>query len=162
LKTLKFKKIDAFTKGLSSGNPAGYVYMENHEILNEEEMQQIAIELKGFVNEVGYVNKTNEKFKLRFYSSECEVAFCGHATIAIMYDLLSNTKELIDKKEVFINVNAGTLSVFNRIKEDDAVFIMAPAPKFLECRLKSEQIASILGINSSDINSKMPIRIIDG
>ena len=162
MKTLKFKKIDAFTKGISCGNPAGYVYMENHEILNEEEMQQIAIELKGFVNEVGYVNKIGEKFKLKFYSSECEVAFCGHATIAIMYDLLSNTKELIDKKEVFIDVNAGTLSVFNHIKEDDAVFIMAPAPKFLECRIKSEQIASILGIKSSDINSKMPIRLIDG
>lgn len=39
---------------------------------------------------------------------------------------------------------------------------MAPAPKFLECRLKSTQVAGILGINCSDINSKMPIRLIDG
>ena len=129
MKTLKFKKIDAFTNGISSGNPAGYIYMDTDEILNEEEMQKIAVELKGFVNEVGYVNRIGEQYKLRFYSSECEVAFCGHATIAIMYDLLSNNKELIDKSEVFINVRAGKLSVFNRIKEDDAVFIMAPEPK---------------------------------
>jgi PhzF family phenazine biosynthesis protein len=162
MKTLKFKKIDAFTKGISLGNPAGYIYMENDEILNEEEMQKIAAELKGFVNEVGYVNKIGDQYKLKFYSSECEVAFCGHATIAIMYDLLSNNEQLFDKTEVFINVNAGTLSVFNSIKQDDAVFIMAPAPKFLECRLKSAQVAGILGINCSDINSEMPIRLIDG
>lgn len=162
MKTLKFKKIDAFTKGISSGNPAGYIYMDTGEILDEEEMQKIAVELKGFVNEVGYVNKVGEQYKLRFYSSECEVAFCGHATIAIMYDLLSNNKELFDRKEVFINVKAGKLSVFNLIKEDDAVFIMAPEPKFLECNIKPNQIADILGINSSDINSKMPIRLIDG
>lgn len=162
MKTLKFKKIDAFTKGIASGNPAGYIYMDTHEILNEEEMQKIAAELKGFVNEVGYVNKIGEQYKLRFYSSECAVAFCGHATIAIMYDLLSSNKELFDRTEVFINVSAGTLSVFNHIKEDDAVYIMAPAPKFLEYKIKSNQIADILGIQFSDINSTMPIRLIDG
>lgn len=162
MKTLKFKKIDAFTKGISSGNPAGYIYMNEDEVLSEEEMQKIAAELNGFVNEVGYVNKIGEQFKLRFFSSECEVAFCGHATIAIMYDLLINNKELLQKKEIFINVSAGTLSVLNHINEDDAVYIMAPAPKFLDCKVKPIQIADILGIRYSDINSAMPIRLIDG
>ncbi len=162
MKTLKFKKIDAFTKGISSGNPAGYIYMSDDQVLSEEEMQKIAAELKGFVNEVAYVSKIGEKFNLRFYSSECEVAFCGHATIAIMYDLLINNRGLLQKEEVFINVNAGTLSVFNHINEDDAVYIMAPAPKFLDFGLTSSQIADILGIYSSDINSAMPIRLIDG
>ena len=162
IKTLKFKKIDAFTKGISSGNPAGYIYMSEHELLSEEEMQKIATELKGFVNEVGYVNKIGEQYNLRFFSSECEVAFCGHATIAIMYDLISNNKELLQKREIFINVSAGTLSVFNHINEDDAVYIMAPAPKLLDFDLKPIQIADILGINSSDINNVIPIRLIDG
>jgi PhzF family phenazine biosynthesis protein len=162
MKTLRFKKIDAFTKGISSGNPAGYIHMNSDEILSEQEMQKIAMELKGFVNEVGFVNQIGEQYKLRFYSAECEVAFCGHATIAIMYDLLCSNKELLQKKEVFINVNAGTLSVFNHIDEDDAVYIMAPVPKFLDCGLKPGQIADILGIHSSDINNKMPIRLIDG
>jgi PhzF family phenazine biosynthesis protein len=162
MKALRFKKIDAFTKGVSSGNPAGYIYMNNDEILSEDEMQKIASELKGFVNEVGYVNKIGEQYNLRFYSSECEVAFCGHAIIAIMYDLLANNKELTQKKEVLINVSAGTLSVFNRISEDDAVYIMAPTPKFLDCTLKPAQIAAALGIHFFDINDQMPIRLIDG
>lgn len=162
MKELKFKKIDAFTKGISSGNPAGYIYMDDDKMLNEEEMQKIALELKGYVNEVGYVNQVGKQYKLRYYSSECEVAFCGHATIAIMYDLLSNNKDLLDEKEVFINVKAGTLSVFNNIKEEDAVFIMAPEPKFLKCNLQAEQVVEILGIKSSAINAKMPIRLIDG
>ncbi|MHC1719435.1 MAG: PhzF family phenazine biosynthesis protein [Clostridiaceae bacterium] len=162
MKKLRFKKIDAFTTGISSGNPAGYIYMDSNEILNEEEMQRVALELKGFVNEVGYVSKVGNQYKLRYFSSECEVAFCGHATIAIMYDLLSNSKDLLDEREVFINVKAGTLSVFNHIREEDAAFIMAPAPKFLQHSLKTEKVADILGINSSEINDAMPVRLIDG
>lgn len=162
MKTLKFKKIDAFTKGVSSGNPAGYIYMNENEILSEDEMQKIATELKGFVNEVGYINRVGEQYKLRFYSSECEVAFCGHATIAIMYDLLSNNKELLHKEEVLINVRAGALSVFNYISKDDAVYIMAPAPKFLDCKPTSSEIANALGIRPSEINNSMPIKLIDG
>ncbi|WDV45173.1 PhzF family phenazine biosynthesis protein [Clostridiaceae bacterium M8S5] len=162
MKTLKFKKIDAFTKGISSGNPAGYIYMNHNKELDEVDMQKIATELKGFVNEVGYVNKTDEQFNLRFFSSECEVTFCGHATIAIMYDLIKNNQELLTKNEVLINVSTGTLSVFNHIKEDDAVYIMAPEPKFLTCTLQSNNVADILGIHLSDINKEMPIKLVDG
>ena len=42
MNTLKFKKIDAFTKGISLGNPAGYVFLNDGESLTENEMQQIA------------------------------------------------------------------------------------------------------------------------
>lgn len=162
MKTLRFKKIDAFTNGISSGNPAGYIKMNRDSVLNEKEMQRVATELKGFVSEVGYLNQMGEQYQLKFYSSECEVAFCGHAIIAIMYDLLSSNQELAQKKEVLIRVNAGTLSVYNHIKEDDAVYIMAPKPQFLDCTLNARHISKALEIQSSDINAKMPIRLIDG
>lgn len=162
MKKLSFKKIDAFTKGSSQGNPAGYILMEPDELLNEEEMQKVAAELKGFVSEMGYVSRKGTAFDLRFYSSECEVAFCGHATIAIMYDLICNTPELKDQPEVLINVTAGTLSVFNRVKEEDAVYIMAPAPTFLECKPRLNEIADALEIDSAAIDERLPIRVIDG
>jgi len=162
MKILKFKKIDAFTKGSSAGNPAGYIHMNGDRLLNAQEMQRIAAELKGFVNEVGFVNQIGTDYHLRFYSSECEVAFCGHATIAIMYDLLKSSQELQQKKEVQIHVNAGTLSVFNQIAEDDAVYIMAPAPKLLDCALNARQISEALEIPTSYIDGGMPIRLIDG
>jgi PhzF family phenazine biosynthesis protein len=162
MKTLKFKKIDAFTEGTSSGNPAGYIHMASGNILAAEEMQRIAAELKGFVNEVGFADLSGGQCRLRFYSSECEVEFCGHASIAIMYDLLSSDPELTKKKEVTIEVNAGTLTVYNHIEEDDAVYIMAPEPKFPDCGIDAGRIAESLGIHSSEINGGMPIRLVDG
>jgi len=46
----RFKKIDAFVEGESTGNPAGCVYMPDQNALSVEEMQQIARELAGFVS----------------------------------------------------------------------------------------------------------------
>ena len=162
LKTLTFKKIDAFTKGISSGNPAGYVYLNDDESLTENEMIRMARELKGYVNEIGYVQRVADEFHLQYYSAECKVAFCGHATIAIMYDLLKEDKELITRQEVFINVDAGKLSVFNHLHEEDAVYIMAPDPAFLACRLATHPIAESLGAAIADIDEVHPVKLIDG
>lgn len=158
MKTLKFKKIDAFTSGLSRGNPAGYVFMPEGELLSEAEMQQVAVELKGFVNEVGFVHPAGDDYGLRFFSSECEVAFCGHATIAILYDLLTGEAG----HEVYIHVRAGKLPVYNFIAEQNAVFITAPAPQFLPCNLRPDAVAGALSIQPADIHSDLPIRVIDG
>ncbi|WP_346353039.1 PhzF family phenazine biosynthesis protein [Azotosporobacter soli] len=157
-----FKKMDAFTTGLSSGNPAGYVDLDTAPLPSAEVMQKIAAELKGFVNEVGYVSRQKEQLTLRFYSSECEVAFCGHATIAIMYDLLKNSPELQSESEVFITVQAGTLSVFNRIQEENAVYIMAPPPAFLERQLSPSAIAEALGVGQDSLDAQMSCQVVDG
>lgn len=54
-------------------------------------MQQIAKELKGFVTEVGFIFKQSDNvFQLKYFSSEREVDFCGHATIAIMCEFQTN------------------------------------------------------------------------
>ena len=162
MRSLKFKKIDAFTKGTSSGNPAGYVLLDGEGSLTEEEMQRIARELKGYVNEVGYVRRAGEAFQLKFYSSECEVAFCGHATIAIMYDLLSTDRSLGGQSEVSIEIGGQTLSVFNYIEEEDAVYIMAPDPEFLACDLSAPEVAGILGAGVSDMDEALPIGLVNG
>ena len=56
MKKLRFKKIDAFASGSSSGNPAAVIYLDQPDELSDAEMQQIARELKGFVSEVGFVS----------------------------------------------------------------------------------------------------------
>ncbi len=55
MKEYKFKKIDAFATDKSDGNPAGYFLLDKLEDISESKMLQIAKELNGFVNEVGYV-----------------------------------------------------------------------------------------------------------
>ncbi len=162
MKTLSFKKIDAFTGGASAGNPAGYIFMQPDELLDEAEMQRIAAELKGFVNEVGYVYQEAGQYVLRFFSSECEVAFCGHATIAILYDLLCSNPQSLDTPQVSIRVSAGELPVYNFIREQNAVYITAPAPRFLGCTLARQQVAAALEMPVHGIDERLPLRIIDG
>ncbi|HPX03921.1 MAG TPA: PhzF family phenazine biosynthesis protein [Synergistaceae bacterium] len=151
-----------FTKGRSSGNPAGYVLLDSMDSLSEEEMQKLASELKGFVSEVGFVFGEAGGFHLRYYSSECEVAFCGHATIAIMYDLISTDPVLLEEKELRIRVKAGTLPVFNRLREEDAVYITAPEPEFLRRDISRNEIAEALGADADAVKAERALRVIDG
>lgn len=162
MKILGFKKIDAFTKGSSSGNPAGYVLLDRMDSLSEGEMQKLASELKGFVSEVGFACREDGGFHLKYYSSECEVAFCGHAIIAIMYDLISTDTELLEEKELKIRVRAETLPVFNRLREEDAVYITAPEPGFLQRDISRNEIAEALGADVEAIKAERAVRVIDG
>ncbi len=161
MKSLKFKKIDAFTGSGSSGNPAGFIWMDRSDTLTEAEMQRIGAELQGFVSEVGFVHREGTGYSLRYFSSTSEVAFCGHATIAIMYDLMKANENTNPVSEVTIRVKAGELTVYNCLAEEDAVYITAPSPQYLDCHLTSGEIADALSIPSSTIRPELPIRLID-
>jgi PhzF family phenazine biosynthesis protein len=162
MKQFKFKKIDAFATEKSGGNPAGYILLNSQSDINEQEMLQIAKELKGFVNEVGYVFKTSENsFDLRYFSAEREVDFCGHATIAIMYDLIKNDSELQEFDLLQIKTNRGVLTVENRIEKEDAVFIMSPEPVYKEITPDLQILAGKLKIGKNDIESGLPITVIN-
>jgi predicted PhzF superfamily epimerase YddE/YHI9 len=54
MKSLKYRKIDAFTSGNSLGNPAACIYLDDNQALTESEMLCIAQQHKGFVSEVIY------------------------------------------------------------------------------------------------------------
>lgn len=162
MKEFIFKKTDAFATVNSTGNPAGFIALDSFSDITESEMLQIAKELKGFVSEVGYLApiKGNE-FKLKYYSSEKEVDFCGHATIAIMYELIKNDKELLKYKSIRINTNRGVLNVENRLKEEDAVFIEAPKPVVRQEVPGIDKIIESLNISISDINPNLPVSVIN-
>jgi PhzF family phenazine biosynthesis protein len=162
VKQLPFKKIDAFAKGQSDGNPAGYIYLNSLSDITSAEMQQIAKELKGFVNEVGFIAQTSEKeFSLKFYSAECEVDFCGHATIAIMYDLIRNNDPLQQFETIDIQTNRGKLPVRNRIPDEDAVYIMSPVPVYYDSNINSDTISRALKTDPSTILSNEPVSVIN-
>ena len=59
MKRFKFKKIDGFSNGTTSGNPAGCIYVNDINDITDDEMQQVAAELKGFINEVVYVDESD-------------------------------------------------------------------------------------------------------
>jgi len=162
MKKFRFKKIDAFATQKSGGNPAGYIWLDSKADISVVEMMQIAKELKGFVNEVGFINKKSDNlFDLRFYSSEREVDFCGHATIAIMYDLIKNNEDLRQRNVVKIQTNRGELEVENRIESEDAVFVMSPVPEVIKEIPGINKISAGLKIQISEIDSSLPISIIN-
>ena len=162
MKTFRFKKIDAFATAESAGNPAGAIYLDRRQDITVDEMARIARELKGFVGEVGYVARLDdETLDLRYYSSEREVDFCGHATIAIMYDLLKNSPDMAKKQFVTIFTSKGTLVVENRIDQEDGVFISAPSPVFSNVDVAPEPLAQALGIPAGEIGADYPLAIVD-
>ncbi len=157
----RFKKIDAFVEGQSTGNPAGCVYLPDQKALTVEGMQQIARELAGFVSEVVYIYPDEGHMGLRFFSQEREVAFCGHATIAVMYDLIKNDEALARDPIVRIHVQGRDLLVRNEIASADAVFISAPLPRFLDTELTRDDIAAALKIPPGEITEKNPIMLVN-
>ena len=162
MKKFKFKKIDAFAAQESDGNPAGMVYLNSLYDITSDEMLRIAKELKGFVSEVGYVSRIDENtFDLKYFSSEREVDFCGHATIAIMYDLIKNGVNLINQKQINIITCKGNLIVENRISNEDAVFITAPVPVFSPNEINTESIAEALRIDLDEIDNDYTATIVN-
>jgi len=157
----RFKKIDAFVQGRSTGNPAGCVYLPREDALSAEDMQQIARELAGCVNEVVFLYPDDGHTSLRFFSAEREVAFCGHGTIAAMYDLIKNDPVLSVDPITRIHVGGQELLVRNEIATADSVFISAPQPVEEKLSVSQDGIAAALRIAPGDISENDRIACIN-
>ncbi|HYO75353.1 MAG TPA: PhzF family phenazine biosynthesis protein [Thermoanaerobaculia bacterium] len=76
---MNVQRIAAFSDGNAGGNPAGVVIAEV--LPSDSEMQRIAAEV-GF-SETAFAAKQGHGWRVRYFSPESEVPFCGHATIAL-------------------------------------------------------------------------------
>ncbi len=160
MQRLPFKKIDAFVYQRSAGNPAGCIYLDGPEIISPEQMQQIARELAGCVSEVVFVYPEEEMTALRFFSSEREVAFCGHGTIAAMYDLIKSNPHLLRDPVISIRIGGREALVRNEIPAKDSVFVSAPLPHPLETDLDTNTVAAALRIPPGEIADPAGISVI--
>jgi len=158
----RYIKSNAFTAGQSLGNPAACVFTGKAE-LSPGQMQAVAKEHKGFVMEVVFCSQSDvADCKLTYYSSECEVEFCGHGTIATMYSMVKDTPELRQKSVVKVETNCkGIVEVFNAIDTEDAVYITAPDPIEHPVKPSADNIAKALTLPQGTIRQDLPIRIID-
>ena len=76
-------QVDAFTSQLFSGNPAAVVPLSSW--LDTSLMQHIAAE--NNLSETAFFVPTGSGFHIRWFTPECEVDLCGHATLAAAYVL---------------------------------------------------------------------------
>jgi PhzF family phenazine biosynthesis protein len=72
-------RIAAFSDGGTGGNPAGVVIGET--LPDAADMQRVAAEV-GF-SETAFAAPEGDRWRVRYFSPESEVPFCGHATIAL-------------------------------------------------------------------------------
>jgi len=72
-------RIAAFSDADRGGNPAGVMIADSHP--GEGEMQRIAAEV-GY-SETVFAMPQDDAWRVRYFSPESEVPFCGHATIAL-------------------------------------------------------------------------------
>lgn len=76
---MQIERVSAFSMGNAGGNPAG---VDIAEILpSAAEMQQVARDL-GY-SETVFAAPQGKSWRVRYYAPEAEVAFCGHATVAL-------------------------------------------------------------------------------
>ncbi len=160
MQQLPFKKIDAFVYQGSTGNPAGCIYLDGPEAVSPDQMQQIARELAGCVSEVVFVYPEEDMTALRFFSSEREVAFCGHGTIAAMYDLIKSNPSFLRDPVISIRIDGRETLVRNEIPAKDSVFVSAPLPLTLETDLDTDTVAAALRIPPGEIADPAGISVI--
>lgn len=164
MKSLLFKKIDAFAGDNAFGNPAGVIYLKDKNELSENEMQRIALELKGVVCEVGFVtfgNSHEYDFELRFFSCEREVPFCGHATIAISNDIVKTNPKFKNVQELKIKTGKGILKAINKISLENAVYISAPEPVYHQTDIEIPKLAKALNISGKEILENISLSVVN-
>jgi len=71
-------QVDAFTDYLFGGNPAAVVPLTDW--ANDDLLQSIAAE--NNLAETAFIVQSNGQWEIRWFTPICEVALCGHATLA--------------------------------------------------------------------------------
>jgi len=96
-------RLAAFSDGAAGGNPAGVVVAST--MPPSAEMQRIAASV-GY-SETVFAAPEGDAWRVRYFSPEDEVAFCGHATIALGSVLAERAGEGL----FHLDLNAGRITV---------------------------------------------------
>ncbi len=159
MKTYRIYQVDAFTKEIFRGNPAGVVL--NAEGMTEAQMLQIAKELNN--SETAFVlpaEGPDHDIRVRFFTPTMEVPLCGHATMATHYVRALEGK--LDNCRVVQKTLAGLIPV-DIIKEDgDYSMTMTQGAISIGEPFSEEivaQIAEAMGFTPDHIRSDCPVCI---
>ena len=154
---IKIKKIDAFTSKPFTGNPAGVV--TEAACLGDDQMLAIANEMN--LSETAFVLPSDKAdFRIRWFTTEREVLFCGHATVAAIHALAEEAKFGMDKDGEYtftIEALVGLLPVkVRKFNGKISITLQAPAINLVEENIDLLELAAILGINLDDFNLDLP------
>ena len=153
---MQVQKIAAFTAGATGGNPAGVVI--STKFPNDAEMQRMSAEI-GY-SETVFAIPSNIGWRIRYFSPETEVPFCGHATIALGAALalkLGNGTFALTTNEAKVTVSAerqGNL-FWAALQSPPTSSRVATDP------LVAEALA-LFGYSQNDLDLRIPPAIVHG
>jgi PhzF family phenazine biosynthesis protein len=98
-------QVDAFAAKVFEGNPAAVCPLQ--EWLEEETLQTIAAE--NNLSETAFFVPEGDVYRLRWFTPQCEVELCGHATLASAFVLLNILTP--QKSSVQFQTQSGLLTV---------------------------------------------------
>ncbi len=140
-------RVAAFSDSTQGGNPAGV--MVGKTLPLEAEMQRLAKEI-GY-SETVFAAPQSDGWRVRFFSPEEEVAFCGHATIALGSALTARKGPGLFQ----LDLNSGRISVAT--KADGSATLTSPPthstaadPELLKAAL------SLFGFDAADLDDALP------
>ena len=164
MKELTIKCVDAFTNRSFSGNPAGII--EGADGLSTEIMQDIASKMYLNIIECGFVMQATSKdaaCRIRFFTPRREMGCSGHVMIAACYSMIEDwsiplsdgvTTVIIEtgmgNVQVDIHASAGADGNTD-IKGLEKIMMHQPVQRYRESDIPVDEIAEVLGIDSSEI-----------
>lgn len=147
--------VKAFTKDPTLGNPAGVVL--NARDLNDDQMLTLARHY-GFSESSFVQNSEKADFRVRFFSVQQEVDFCGHATVATFNSLVRSGRVVVDgvSTKVTQETKIGILPV--TCFSDGKIMMTQRSPEFKEI-INDNSVSHMLGLSPDDVGST-PVQII--
>jgi PhzF family phenazine biosynthesis protein len=146
-------KIAAFSHNNEGGNPAGVVL--NDEMPADEVMLQVAAQV-GY-SETAFLTPVEGGWRVRYFSPEREVPFCGHATIASGAALARQSG--VGEYRLFLNQGEISISV----EADETNFRVAlQAPRTWSQTAPKDLVDTILGLfhlSRTDLEPDFPVSI---
>ena len=147
---MNIQRLSSFSDGDSGGNPAGVVIVQSHP--DDSAMQAIAAQV-GY-SETAFAARTEQGWRVRYFSPESEVPFCGHATIALGAALAREFGSGVYSLEL----NDATITV-EGIAAHGAYTAALQSPKTSSRPADQEQVATALrlfGYTAEDLDARLP------
>jgi len=152
-----FYILDVFAPHKYAGNPLAVV--RHSSTLSDEEMLAIAKEMN--YSETTFINSDSPReggFDVRIFTPGEEVPFAGHPTLGTAYVI---QQALLGQQvdEVVLNLAVGKISVTFTYEGGlpHTLWMRQVQPSFL-CTLEPQGMASLLGLDLEDIDSRFPIQ----
>ena len=153
------QRIAAFSQGSAGGNPAGVVLLQ--EAISAEEMARVAAEV-GY-SETAFavaLDETGKNWRVRYFSPESEVPFCGHATIALGAALGRQG----GAGTYSLELNNASITVDAEASEDGMLATLRSPPTNSRAITNDElqDILDLFGLKSDDLDVRLPPARIHG